>query len=603
VIDPVTGRYGEWVLVETELGVFLSDVPTDKALLRGQTIAFEGHVSGDPGRRGSHAYRGVLKLDNVSVDVGSESVLSRLGSAMRRRVMLRLEPLVAGRALTAGFLVGDTSGISDEEIENMRRSGLSHFVAVSGSNVALYLGLLALVLGPLSVGPRRRAIVGLLGLPVYAAATQFEPSVMRATAMAALALGGRLVGVVMESWQLLSLAVILLVVASPGLTASAGFQLSVAATAGVIVGSRWPASGMVRRALVVTVAAQLAVAPLILHHFGSIPLAAPLANLIAAPLVAVSTMVGAVGVAFFAPLISVAILPAELVLWIARGVAVWPQIGTRGFLVLVVGSFAAGSFQRLRPMMAVAGACALIVLTLMPNRSPPVPGVVVFDVGQGDSILLHGGEGRFGLVDGGPDPTLLMERLRSYGVTHLDFVVLSHVHADHITGISGLIGRLPIGVVLTSVEPHTTPLYEDVVASIRSFDIPIETPEPGEAFVLGRLTVRVEAPLRRYASPNDQSVVLSVEGPARTMLLTGDIETHAQADLSGLRADVLKVPHQGGATSTPDWLAGIGADLAIISVGPNSFGHPATWVIEVLEESGAEVVRTDQRGDVVVPLG
>ena len=86
------------------------------------------------------------------------------------------------------------------------------------------------------------------------------------------------------------------------------------------------------------------------------------------------------------------------------------------------------------------------------------------------------------------------------------------------------------------------------------------------------------------------------------MLLAGDIETVAQGELGHLRADVLKVPHQGAATSDPEWLLSVGADFAVISVGPNQFGHPSDWVIDELDGSGAEVVRTDESGDVVVPL-
>jgi competence protein ComEC len=96
--------------------------------------------------------------------------------------------------------------------------------------------------------------------------------------------------------------------------------------------------------------------------------------------------------------------------------------------------------------------------------------------------------------------------------------------------------------------------------------------------------------------------VVTVSGSSRDMLLAGDIETHAQADLDHLRADVLKVPHQGAATSDPDWLREVGASLAVISVGPNQYGHPASWVVETLATSGAEVLRTDQVGDVVVNL-
>jgi competence protein ComEC len=132
--------------------------------------------------------------------------------------------------------------------------------------------------------------------------------------------------------------------------------------------------------------------------------------------------------------------------------------------------------------------------------------------------------------------------------------------------------------------------------------VPIVEPQVGDNFRLGSLNLVVEGPLRKYASPNDQSLVLTVLGSERTMLLAGDIETLAQGELSYLRADVLKVPHQGAGTSDPEWLEDVGSDLAVISVGPNQFGHPVGWVIEVLEGSGAEVVRTDEVGDVVVPL-
>lgn len=127
-------------------------------------------------------------------------------------------------------------------------------------------------------------------------------------------------------------------------------------------------------------------------------------------------------------------------------------------------------------------------------------------------------------------------------------------------------------------------------------------PAVGDRWQLGALQLTVEGPIRRYASPNDQSIVVTVMGSSRSMLLSGDIETFAQADLSHLRADVLKVPHQGAATSDPDWLAEVGSDQAVISVGPNDFGHPVDWVIKTLEFSGASVLRTDLAGDVLVDL-
>ncbi|MGD2101342.1 MAG: ComEC/Rec2 family competence protein, partial [Acidimicrobiia bacterium] len=306
------GRYGGWVVGTTEMGPLLVEVEADAS--RGDVLEVVGTVSGEPGVAGGRTYRGVLSVQRVVAVTASDFLPHRAGRAVRAGVMRRLEPFDDSRGLLAGFLIGDVSRIPDTDVQAMRRSGLAHFVAVSGSNVALFLALLAIVAGPLAMGPRRRAVLGLAGLPVYAAATGFEPSVMRASVMAGLALAGRLTGIVLEAWQLLSLGVAGLVIYDPGLTANVGFQLSVVATAGVLVGARWPTRGLVRRALAVTAGAQLAVAPLLLLHFGSVPLMSPIVNLVAAPLVTAATTLGAVGVAGVIPLIGPAAWLADLVL-------------------------------------------------------------------------------------------------------------------------------------------------------------------------------------------------------------------------------------------------------------------------------------------------
>jgi competence protein ComEC len=344
------------------------------------------------------------------------------------------------------------------------------------------------------------------------------------------------------------------------------------------------------------------VAPLILVHFGSIPLMSPVANLIAAPLVAAATVLAAIGVAIFPPLTGVASLLAQSILVISRGASGWPQVGLFGLVVTVVALAMAVRLPRFRVQLLVGVAIVVVLMTLSPLRGIPGPGVVVLNVGQGDAILVSGGEGRFALVDGGPDPMLLVDRMENYGVDSLDLIVATHVHADHVTGLGGLLGEIPVNRMWMAAAPHSTAGSDALLTELARWGIPVETPMPGDSYQLGALTLHVEGPLRRYASPNDQSIVLTVEGPSRSMLLTGDIETYAQAELAHLKADVLKVPHQGAATSDADWLVGVGAELAVISVGTNSFGHPADWVIEVLAESGTEVVRTDEGGDIVVPL-
>ncbi len=599
--EVVEGRFGLWSLGEIEAGTVLIDFGESPDAGRGDSIEVIGALGGDPGTALGRPYGGVLSVRSVGEVTPSPFLPHRAGKLVSRAVEERLRPYDDSRALLAGFLIGDTSRISESDVDAMRRSGLAHFVAVSGSNVALFLGLLAIAAGPLALGPRRRAILGLLALPIYVAATRFEPSVMRASLMAGIALTGRLVGVVLEAWQLLALAVAMLVIVDPAMTSNVGFQLSVAATGGVLVGARWPLSGRVLRALAVTLGAQLAVAPLLIVHFDVVPLLSPVVNLAAAPLVAASTVLGAIGVAGVGFVVAPAAWLAGLVLMLARGAAPWPQL-TGWELVAAIGAgLLLALLPRVRPVVFVGVSAALIIALVVPPGELAPGQVVVLDVGQGDAILLHGGDGRFALVDGGPDRRLIVDKLRHYRVRSLELVVLTHVHADHAAGLSGVVEGFPVGTVWAHPEPHATPASRELFDTIAQRGLGISVPSVGNRWQLGVLTLVVEGPIRRYASPNDQSLVVTVVGPNRTMLLSGDVETYAMADLSHLRADVLKVPHQGAATSDPGWLAGVGSHLAVISVGPNRFGHPVDWVIEVLEETN-EVVRTDEEGDVVVDL-
>jgi competence protein ComEC len=603
--DVIRGRFGPYALAETADWIVLLDLSSTETpgLTVGDRVRVEGVANGRAGRARGMWHSSAVDVRTITRIEGAATPHLAVGNAVRRRVLERLEPFDDGRALVAGFLIGDTNELDPADVEAMRLSGLSHFVAVSGSNVALFLGLLAIAAGPFALGPRRRAVVGLLGLPVYVAATRFEPSVLRASVMAAIALGGRAVGLVLEVWQLLAAAVVILLVLEPGLTGSVGFQLSVAATGGVLIGGRWPLQGgRVARALAITLGAQVAVAPLLIAHFGSVPVFSPLVNLVAAPLVAASTLIGAIGVAGPRLLVDLAAMLAEAVLILARGSSTWPQVQAGALAAGGAGALGLWRVRALRLPGAVAASVAVVVMVLPGSATLPDQGAVVLDVGQGDAILLHGGGGVFALVDGGPDPVVLMGKLSTYGVTRLDLVVATHVHADHVAGLTGVVGELAVGEIWAAFHPHETGSSREFVEMVSRWGIPMSAPRPGEIRQLGGLMIEVVAPLRRYKGPNDQSIVLMVRGAGRSMLLSGDIEVVAQAELTGLRADVLKVPHQGAATSDAHWLRSVGAELAIISVGPNQFGHPADWVVDTLTESGARVLRTDHEGDVRVDL-
>lgn len=571
----------------------------------GDTLLLEGESRARPGRAAGDPYAGTIEVRRLQRMDTADQPLLMVGNAIRRRVLERLSGRSdSAAALLAGFLVGETEDLDAVDLQALRRAGLSHYVAVSGSNVALFLAGWWLVLGPLAARPRRRAAAGLVGIVVFAVVTRWEASVLRASAMAGTVLAGRLISISLDPWAALGVGVSGALLFSASLATDVGFMLSVAATAGVLasaVSLRGILPPKVAELVGATLGAQVAVLPITLTVFGSVPLASPVTNLVAAPLVAAATAVGSIGtLAGMTPLVAVGTWLSGLVLRLARLASAWPQLGA---LEVVAASGLAGLVvvRRLRPLAVVVAAGAVAASLLGVPAGELRPAVVVLDVGQGDAVLVLGASGLNMLVDGGPDPVVLADHLARFGIARLDLVVSTHPHADHNDGLLGAIGRLPVGRLWHANEPHSTESWERVEAAAGEAGVPVEAPPVGEVLNWGDLTIQVLGPLRKYAGPNDQSIVLLVDAGAGSVLLTGDAETFAQADLGPVRADILKVPHQGGATSDLAWLVEAAVRGAVISVGPNDYGHPSPEVVSALS-GDVPLARTDRDGTVVIPL-
>lgn len=277
----------------------------------------------------------------------------------------------------------------------------------------------------------------------------------------------------------------------------------------------------------------------------------------------------------------------------------------------------------LRPL-AIVGLLVFIALVVVgqavggpPGRSAPLLlprdelEIRVFDVGQGDAILLRFGEMAL-LVDAGPDPEtarkVLLPRLARLGVAGLDGLVLTHADADHIGGAADILRALPVATVWMASSGHEHPLLTVIEAAARQGDTRIEEPVDGQALVWHpAVTVQVNIAAASVASgDNNQSMVLHVRYRDSAILLTGDVERAAERAYVDagvtLEADVLKVAHHGAATSSaPEFLAAVKPQVAVISAGlGNAFNHPRDEVLRRLRAAGARVFRTDLAGDVVV---
>lgn len=572
----------------------------------GDIVVVAGALRDEPGRLRGEPHRAALRNARVVRRTPASDVWFAAGNAMRQLVLGRLAPHShkPEGALLAGFLVGDTTRLPQDQLDDLRSSGLTHYVAVSGSNVALFLGAWWLVVGPIGLDPRWRAASGLVALIVFVVATRWEPSVVRAAAMAAVVLVGRTLSIPVDPWRALGVAVTVLLLVSGDLAADVGFQLSAFATAGVLIGMRVQPG---RRPewlwsiVTATIGAQLAVLPVLLLTFGTVPLLSPVANVVAAPLVGAATVMGGIGVMLGVDaLTELGLLAGKGVLIVADHAAGWPQLGTLAAVATVVAG--AGLRSPRWRMPSAAGLAGWLVVAALPVAPPHGAQLAFLSVGQGDAILIADGDRAVALVDGGRDPEVLEAALDRHGIRSIELVVVTHGDADHAAGLTGIVPAYGVAEVWYPAAQTPGPIVEDLLAEAAIAGAVTLAAATGIRRRVGTIDIQVLSPARRFAADNDGSIVLWVDAGGATALLTGDVEAVGQAELPDVRPDILHVPHHGSATTDLDWLASTVGSVAVISVGPNRFGHPSPAVLATLAHTNADVYVTQVDGDVVVPL-
>jgi competence protein ComEC len=186
--------------------------------------------------------------------------------------------------------------------------------------------------------------------------------------------------------------------------------------------------------------------------------------------------------------------------------------------------------------------------------------------------------------------------------------VASHPHADHIVGLPSVLARLPVGLLLQPGCPDRSPLQEDLDRAIADEGLEVRTPRAGETFYVGRLRLDVLSPDRCWtgteSDANNDAIVIRATYDGHVVLIASEPEEPAQEVLLGtgvdLRAEVLKVPHHGAATSLPEFFDAVDAPVAIVSVGENDYGHPTAFTLDALAAAGSQVWRTDRDGTITI---
>lgn len=547
----------------------------------------------------------------------ADALAGRPAAKVRRAVLLGATPAPPALegARHAGLLralaTGRTDALPEEERQLLRRTGTTHLLSVSGLHIALVAssaaGLCALLLSPLAFAraPRlARALTGgaaLAAAAAYAGLVGWPVPATRAVWMVGAAVAARALGRSQDAWSALGLAACAVVLLDPAQVAEASALLSFGAVAGILwVGPRvtrwlppdapWAARALVG-ALATTLGATAGTLPVTAWIFQELPPLAPLANLLAVPLVGgIATPAALLAFGAPEPLAGLALRvgdwSARLALALIGPLAVEP-------LHPAVGPLGAALLAAALPLRRHAALAGLLLLLGLGLRERPRGGLSVtwLSVGQGDAAALRWPDGRVWLVDGGPPSNAVLGWLRRQGITRLEAVILSHPDMDHLGGLGPVLSGVEVGGLwVPRPAREDEPAYAAFLAEARARGVPLRGAEDA---LPGALLLSPPG-----ASDNDRGLVLLVSHRGTSVLFPGDAEAEAERWLAGRLGpvDVVKVPHHGSrSSSTAVFVEATRPALAVVSVGAgNAFGHPDAGVLQ----RWARALRTDLDGTV-----
>ena len=565
-------------------------------------------------------------------------------------------------SLAQALLLGIRSHLPDTLADSFRGSGTSHIVAISGMNVAMLAGVILGVAAWL-FGRRRPIylVITFAAVWIYALLTGMQPPVFRAAIMFSLFLTALWLGRPRSAMPALALAAAIMVGIDPSVLRDVSFQLSFVSIAGIALllppfEEIWQKRGAPRletrasvlafsrpivQSLMVSLAAIIAVYPLIAYYFGYVSvvgLPATFFALLALPGAIILGLLTAV-LGLFAPPLAwvvgwVAWLFLNYIIKVVEGfgdlsfasyhlgpvsaIAVWAYYGilvavlSRKHLLMVVSKPASWVRERLghlsrftyRPpkkwvVIPLLVAAALVWLAVLATPKAGRLEVSFLDVGQGDAILIQTPSGQQILVDGGPDSDKVCLELGEelpFWDKSLDLVLLTHAEDDHILGLLEVLSRYKVKQVMEPGFENGNVAYQEWLRLVSEKNIRRTVARAGQQIELGDgIRMEVLNPQEKFVEGSDQdvnnnSVVVRLIWKEVSFLLTGDIGNEAEEQIlyqgAKLDATILKVAHHGSADSiSQHFLAAVDPQVAVVCVGAdNPFGHPSGEVMERLEK-------------------
>jgi competence protein ComEC len=574
---------------------------------------------------------------------GNQSAGHGTLARMKSRASKSIDVLFGSDApMAKALLIAEQQEIPLEMRDRYARAGMVHMLSISGLHVAIIAGTILLILQAARVPRDAAAIAGIVLTGFYVAVIGAPPPAVRSAAMLAIVGASRLTQRPTSQWAALAVGAFAPLV-NPRTMLDLGYQLSVLGIAGLIasgklsrriLGSRRMRFKKIYKELIASVVATIITTPLVAWYFGRVSLIAPFSNLVAGPVVSILQPCLFLALAFApVPMIGRMFADASHPLLVAfdriaavtsalpaASIDVSPSLVTVVIGGAIVACLVSACISRYPARPAIASLAGVCVLVWSPGLHLPYAGEVemhVLDVGQGDAILVRTDRGRWIIFDAGriwktgdAGKSKVLPYIRTRGGS-VEAFVLSHAHADHIGGAASVIRAIRPRYFFDAAFAQGSSVYSNTLRVADSAGTEWTRVRPGAALQVDGVVMRFLAPDSAWTGslddPNEASTIAIVEYGDVRFLLTGDAERDEEKwlldhELGELHADVLKVAHHGSSTSSTDpFLRAVQPSLAVISVGAdNRYGHPSADVLASLNRAGAQTVRTDKLGTIIV---
>lgn len=583
--------------------------------------------------------------------VGSRWTPERTFANFRKWIQARfadyLDPAETG--LLLGLLAGDRSGIPEALRNDFQRSGLVHVLAISGFHVVLLAGILMIFLKATGLPLRAVRIIAVALLFLYIPVTGGSPAVRRAVLMFSVPQIGALFQRPANTMNSLGVALIIILLPEPGILWNPGFQLSVAATAGILIGSplnpfaNFPESlkksklwATLRAFAIdptyVTLCATLSTSPFLVHHFKTLSPFAWLGNILVVPGISWGMQAGLFALVspidflrenfcyaakFFLRLSSLLtrLISDSPVASITIGPFSPGILLLIGFALTAIPVVRKNRVARIYCLTCLALFAGLFCHDSYVKAMHPSWNMTLIDVGQGDSILLTSPSGKHFLVDAGEvgkrdsGKDIIVPFLHHIGVLQLDALIVTHGDADHFGGAASIIKTFPVKELWISECARTEEktAWQNIIGDALGRGIPIRDIHRGFTWSEAHFEILALHPHAiKCRDANTESITLRVKGASHSAILTGDLTIAGEKQIMNtqafLKSDVLKLGHHGSKTSSSKlFLDRVQPKLALISSGKNNrFHHPSKEVVRRLDSIGIPYLNTAEQGSISV---